>query len=100
MYKLHISSEIDLETLVELTGRAYSSNDFAIVEIEILRSLEFQILFEVASDILDHCSVTCVKTPSLSTKILREAYMDMNLVRKGPRKIADEYILRVQQKQE
>ena len=80
MYKLHINSEIDLETLAELSGRAYSSNDFAIVEIEILRSLEFQILFEVASDILEYCPVTCVTTAGLSTKILREAYMDMNLV--------------------
>ena len=80
MYKFHINSDIDLEALADLSGRAFSSTDFAIVEIEILRSLEFQIMFTVASDILEHCPlVTCVKSP-LVTRMIKEAYMDMDLV--------------------
>ena len=37
MYKLHIASDIDLETLSEISGRAFSTNDFLICEREILK---------------------------------------------------------------
>lgn len=56
IYKLHVNSDIDLETLATISGRVYSTNDFAICEKEILRSLDFQILFLVASDHLSYCT--------------------------------------------